>query len=248
MRAFIKPLTSKCFQAIILCCVLLTAFAVQAATVTVTNSNDNGPGSLRDAINSASSGDIIVFDGSTNGNPIVLETDLTIAEDVTIIGNDTANTIIDGDDSYQIKIENYTVTLKKLKMQNGSAGFGGGGIHADGSTLTMDSCVVRNCVANFYGGGVYIEYTDATITNSVVAGNTSTKSHGGGLYTDAGTLTMHQTVVHGNSASRDGGAIYSYETVLNLNHSTFSNNDARDGGGLFIYYPVSYTHLRAHET
>ena len=43
-----------------------------AATITVTNNNDNGAGSLRQAIFESSAGDIIDFDSSLNGQTIPL--------------------------------------------------------------------------------------------------------------------------------------------------------------------------------
>ena len=41
--------------------VLLSALPVFGSTITVTSTNDSGPGSLQDAINNASSGDTIDF-------------------------------------------------------------------------------------------------------------------------------------------------------------------------------------------
>ncbi|MBX3000131.1 MAG: DUF11 domain-containing protein [Caldilineaceae bacterium] len=48
----------------------LNAPTAHAATLTVTNTADNGAGSLRDAITTAASGDTITFDGSLSGRTI----------------------------------------------------------------------------------------------------------------------------------------------------------------------------------
>ena len=50
----------------------LIALNTQAATITVTNTNDNGPGSLRQALADAVDGDTINFNSSLNGQTITL--------------------------------------------------------------------------------------------------------------------------------------------------------------------------------
>ena len=57
------------------------------STLIVTNDSDNGPGSLRDQIASAASGDTITFDNSLVGDTITLTTgELVISRSISIIG------------------------------------------------------------------------------------------------------------------------------------------------------------------
>src|SRR6516162_719475 len=57
------------------------------STLTVTNTNDKGPGSLRATITHASSGDTIVFDPGLSGQTITLTSDqLTINKNLDIEG------------------------------------------------------------------------------------------------------------------------------------------------------------------
>src|SRR4029077_14325202 len=68
---------------------LLCAIAISAhaTTITVTNTNDSGPGSLRQALADSHDGDTINFDPALNGQTILLTTaELAIAKNVTISG------------------------------------------------------------------------------------------------------------------------------------------------------------------
>jgi len=71
---------------------LLPWQAAQANTFEVTNTNESGPGSLRQAITDANNhagSDIITFAASTNGTPIVLagaaDDDINMSGDVDIL-------------------------------------------------------------------------------------------------------------------------------------------------------------------
>ena len=92
-------------------------FCLNAATITVTNNNHDGSGSLRDAINNANSGDEIVFDANYT---IVLGSELTIDE----INNSTfsSNRAMGFDISISENIEG-----------------DGGGIYNDGTIGTIDN-------------------------------------------------------------------------------------------------------------
>src|SRR5215471_10925548 len=59
----------------------------QATTITVTSTNDSGPGSLRQALADANDGDTINFDVSLKGQTIALTSDeLVIDKSITITG------------------------------------------------------------------------------------------------------------------------------------------------------------------
>ena len=76
-----------------------------ATTITVTNANNSGEGSLRDAIANASAyaGDTIKFDPSLSGKTISLESTLSIDKSLTIDGSALANHItIDGGNTVRL--------------------------------------------------------------------------------------------------------------------------------------------------
>src|SRR2546423_4800614 len=67
--------------------VYAVAIQVQATTITVINTNDNGPGSLRQALADAVDGDTIQFDPALNGQTITLTSgELAITKNLTITG------------------------------------------------------------------------------------------------------------------------------------------------------------------
>lgn len=102
MKAHISPaikahLIRGAFYLLILVAVCVIPFALAQRTtakgngpanvITVTNTNDSGPGSLRQALADANDGDTINFDPALNGQTILLTTaELAIAKNVTISG------------------------------------------------------------------------------------------------------------------------------------------------------------------
>ena len=66
-----------------LCVLLFCAIAIasRATTITVTRTNDSGPGSLRQALADANDGDVINFDPSLNGQALRLTTPALVIDD-----------------------------------------------------------------------------------------------------------------------------------------------------------------------
>ena len=92
-----RPYTNNLFVVFLILTLLIGSAAfptsVQAATLTVTNTNDSGAGSLRDTIVGAASGDTITFDSSLSGGTIHVASTLDLLKDVTIDGSDLATPI-----------------------------------------------------------------------------------------------------------------------------------------------------------
>jgi hypothetical protein len=91
----------------------------------VTNTNDGGPGSLRNAIASAASGDSIYFNPKAIRFPatITLVSPLIINQKVTINGPGASFVFIDGGHAVQVVRVNAgaTVGIAGVTIQNGSA-------------------------------------------------------------------------------------------------------------------------------
>ena len=73
------------YLACVIAALLLNATSAPAATITVTNGNDSGPGSLRQAILDASSGDTINFASSVT-TVTLTSGELVVDKNVTIAG------------------------------------------------------------------------------------------------------------------------------------------------------------------
>jgi hypothetical protein len=137
------------------------------ATITVTNSNDSGAGSLRSAIASAAAGDTINFASSLASQTITLTSgQLLIDKSLTIDAASAAKLTISGNNASRVILTegSTNVTLKNLIIANGKvsgtdpnneATSAGGGIQTGGnSTLNLENCQVNNNVAG-YAGNLY---------------------------------------------------------------------------------------------
>src|SRR5207237_10751368 len=85
---------------LLLFCLGLRAPCAHAAVITVTNTNDNGPGSLRQAIQNAARGATV--NCSITGVLTLTNGELLITKDMTIIGPGAANLSISGNNSSRV--------------------------------------------------------------------------------------------------------------------------------------------------
>jgi hypothetical protein len=123
---------------ILLLIALLGAEAVglpnlSGATITVTTINDNGPGSLRQALADAVNGDTINFNSSLNGQTIMLTNgELLVTTNVAINGPGANMLAVDASHASRVfYISNHrNVTISGLTITNGLApNHLGGGIY-----------------------------------------------------------------------------------------------------------------------
>ena len=195
--------------------------------IIVTNTNDSGPGSLRQALADADNGDTINFDPSLNGQPITLTTaELAIDNDVTILGPGPNLLTVARSSQTQFRIfhvmPGHDVTVEGIHITGGGGDFGS------------------------YGGGVLNDHANLTITNCSLTTNGS--SHGGAIYSDGSgsnaTLAVLNCNINGNYAQFAGGGIYNNGSgaTASVMNSSVTNNIAAyssigfavgDGGGIF---------------
>src|SRR2546430_5360514 len=158
------------------------ALLVHAATITVINTNDSGPGSLRQALVNANDGDTINFDPALNGQTINLTSaELVVDKNITISGpGPDLLAISRSSGTFRIfhVMPGLTVTIAGLMISTGDAHFDfGGGILNDHAALTLTNCAVDANVASYGGGGIYDDDDGGSaklnIVGSTVSGNSA---------------------------------------------------------------------------
>jgi len=222
-----------------------TAMSAHAATITVTNTNDSGPGSLRQALAVAHDGDRITF--AVSGTITLTSGQLGISKNVTISGPGADQLSIVGMPfRFVLVVAVKAATISGLTIRNGATGIYNGG------TLTVMNCVISgssvggienwasltvvnsNVSDNFFGihnaTGEFGVAT-ATILSTTVSGNSAggvvaaPNIFGGRVY-----ITITDCIISGNSTTVDGGGIGG-ATTLTVANSTISGNSARTSGG-----------------
>jgi predicted outer membrane repeat protein len=227
-----------------------------ADSIMVTNTNDSGSGSLRQAIFDATYepgpafGDTIKFDPSLAGQTITLTTQLGIDQDLTIDGSGLNPPVVlsGGDTSRIMQIIFFAnVTISNLTFTQGVSSDDGGAIEViQGGDLTLENCtfyqneggaintsgsgdvtIVNSTFDQNQGRAVTASGTvDVTIMNSIFTNN-STGGSGGAI--SAYSLTLIDSTLSGNIAGGDGGAIYASNLVMK--NTTIDQNQADSRGG-----------------
>jgi len=236
------------------CLAVLSCSPVSAATVTVTNINDSGPGSLRGAIASAVSGDTIAFSLPYPAT-IPLGSTLTIGTSLTISGPGSSNLAISGGGSVgvfsigsctsagSVPCSGVTATISGVTIENGNAYYGGGGVYNSGTLSLSNSVFAGNSSNTANGGGaIYNYFGVVTVTNCTLSGNSATAAYadhsasGGGILNYYGTLTMSNSTLSGNSTAAPatdlGGGMANFLGTVVVTNSTFAGNSASYGGGI----------------
>jgi len=202
-----------------------------AATLTVTNTDDSGPGSLRQTIANASSGDTIVF--GVTGMIILLRGELVINKNLTINGPGAGSLEISGNSASRVfNISGpFTVAISGVTIKNAHSASDGGGINNSGTLTVTDSTFSGNSAAD--GGGI-TNFGTLTVTNSTFSDNSATTFSGGGIvHSGSGTVTVTNSTFSRNSAANGSGAIGGANgTMMMVINSTFSENSGAEGGGI----------------
>src|SRR5262249_14331984 len=128
-------------------------------------------------------------------------------------------TLIDGNQADRVGaiVANGNLTIKKSVISGNTASIGVGGVYFYGIaspttnfTLTVKSSTISgNTSVSSTGGGLFLYGGGATISKSVISGNTAFK-YGGGIYAASGVdeLTITECEVRANRAKQESGPGY----------------------------------------
>ncbi len=180
---------------------------------TVTNTSDNGVGSLRYAIETSLPGDIITFAPSLAGQTIRLQSTLTIGKNIAIDASDFSEKIIlsgdsdnDGDGDILILniLANWNVTIKNVKFTKGQT-----------NTSTNAGAI-------------------ANLGNLSIYDSEFNSNHGeqGGAIRNSGQLLVENSSFTNNAGVEGGAILNNINAQAEIRSSTFSTNQANNSNGL----------------
>ena len=227
-----------------------TVMPARASTITVTNTNDSGPGSLRQALRIANDGDTITF--AVTGTIALTSGGLPVNKSLTISGPGKDQLSIDGNQTLLVFgiFPDKTATISGLTIRNGQAG-----ILNEHGTLTVSNCAVSgnsdiglfndgvpsvltvsNCVVSGNSSGIYNYYGEASVSNCIVSSNQS-----GGVFNygvsggpddhilGIASLTIADSIINDNS----GPGVDNNAGGVTIVDTTISGNSV--GGGVYTY-------------
>src|SRR5947207_8808034 len=221
-----------------------------ANSIVGTNTNDSGPGSLRDALATANVGDTIDATG-VSGTILLTSGELQITQSVTINGPGAGTLAVDGNATFRVfdNVIFLTVTISDFTIPNGLGGIlntggltlsdsivsnsrtfnaNGGGIANNGTLTVTNSIITGNSAA--FGGGI-ANTGDLTVANSTITGNGASDA-GGGMFLLGGNTTVTDSTISDNSATLSGGGIENTQIATTVSNSTISGNSSDFGGGI----------------
>lgn len=235
--------------------ILSANIPARAATFTVTNTNDSGAGSLRQAIldaNVNNENDAINFDPAVFSAPqtIVLTTgELVISPDNTGGGEDKSVTIngtganlltISGNNHSRIFRAGGILIIDGVKITGGNGTQNGetqgtlqgiaGAIYLYGRPTDEERLILKNSIvsenqSSAYGGGLYL-HGNTTIINSTISNN-KTEFFGGGISGTTRLRVINSTISH--NTAKHGAGVYGPDSIFYLINSTIAFNRVTGG-------------------
>jgi hypothetical protein len=230
--------------------------ALPASTVAVTNCNDSGAGSLRDALeNVAVDGDTVDMSGLscslislTTGSILFLQNSITLQGPGTFslslsggVGSARVAPLLhDGTGTLTINdmtIEDGAKYFTDAQIDNARGGciFSGGFVSLNDSEVKY--CTAQNTGSTYgaLGGAVYaasgVGLSNTSILDSSVSG---TVFGDGGAISTPGTVTIEDSSIEGNTASLVSGGVNALGGAI-VKYSNISGNEATYVGGIYVY-------------
>jgi hypothetical protein len=228
--------------------------------LSVMNCNDSGPGSLREAIANAATGDTIDLTNLPCSEITLFSDEVhVIVDDLTIEGPGPGQLVIYGGDTaaYYHRIFDHTgvgtltisgLTLTDARLRGADAK--GGCIYTQGS-LALENAIVTGCTAeaplganSYASAGAIFAREDVSLRTSTISDSTAYSAergaYGGGLVV-RGNLKSEYSTIAGNQAigpmsyDTSGGGLAVLGTGdVAITGSTISGNTANFAGGMRV--------------
>lgn len=260
MPAWVSPADRDVFRKQLLRMSTHALPAVPQPSIPVSNCDDSGPGSLRDAVNEAVDGDTVDLTGLTC-SAITLTSGAisTGVANLTIQGPGVLALSIYGNDTDRVfwHIGSGTLTINDVTVEHGSKylndgdiGNPGGGCVFTAGTLAFNNSWAKYCETGsndvdtaVHGGAIYAAsgvFMESSFVTSSAATSTAYYARGGGIYTPGPAIIDH-SIISGNTVSGTagggGGGIEigsvrgTHGQASSIKYSTISSNMSSAWGG-----------------
>ena len=226
--------------------------AYAAAVCTVTSSNDDGAGSLREALaaHALDGDDCSTINFAPSVTTITLASDLpaVTSSSLTIIGPGssvrtlTVNLNSKSGIRFTPAATGQSLVISGLTLTGGRTTGAGKGVavYAYGSNVAIsDVTFTSNTTVFGKGGAVAVIGTSLLpvslgITNSSFTTNSG--EYGGAVYSKRATVDITGTTFTTNRSSYSGGAVYAADGQVGITNSTFTSNiGGTNGGAVFVW-------------
>ena len=221
----------------------------QPVDLVVTNTNDGGPGSLRQAIADAQPGDAVGFDLTYPATITLFSGELVITKSLSIRGPGPDLLAVSGNGNSRVfRVEavglvakvapqphvdqTMRVAISGLTMRDGAAGLGGG--VWSNVDMSLVNAVLRDNKAQSEGGGMWNDRANPVLAHVSFLENSADSA--GGMYNDGGSPRLADVTFTGNQATSSGGGMISSGGDPTLTGVVFASNKADQayGGGMRI--------------
>lgn len=144
------------------------------ATVYFTNNADSGDGSLRDALSTAASGDIVTYSDSafadTDEIVIPLSSRLAIIKDV-VLDARGKRIVLDGQFTSRCLWVSADLQLRKVDLINGYSNSSySGGLYISQGAVTLDACRIHGCFSESYGSALFALSSSVVLNDCLITG------------------------------------------------------------------------------
>lgn len=223
--------------------------APSVTSIPVTNCDDSGPGSYRQAMTDAVSGDTIDLT-ATPCSLITLTTGdvLTAVDDLTLQGPGALFLTISGGYAYRpldhlgggtLSINDLSISEGHKYLPDGGFGTANGGCVSSTGTVSLDHSWLKYCDAgsnsttrSVAGGALYAKVGALVVSSIVsdsVAKSTASAAYGGGIYTP-GDIIVSDSTITGNLAQS--------LTTWGQGGGVQTGSRAQAGGGTSVKYSL----------
>lgn len=225
---------------LLMLCIFYSNLLANVWHVSTDGSDETGTGSIDAPLASIQSG----LDHANDNDTVLVSQGIYVENlvwreenGVKLIGENPANTIIDGNANGSVLSFDLFLTfnvglngsVENFTLRNGSAVQGAGisiiGGHNDYDHISpaLSNLIITDNHASWGGGGIYVQYCDAHITNCVIEGNTAPLNNGGAAFLDEFDGIIDETTITSNSS----GVKFSnsnWHTYPTINRTLISDN------------------------